>query len=216
MDPPSGFTAIVPTKRWPRGARRGRGFLAEVVEAWEGEIRPLTDRRPDVRVAVVRTGIVLARHGGALAKMLPLFRKSTAGRLGSGKQWMSWIHIRRHCPRISVRAGFTGDRHPGRGRTATRDQPRIHEIAVSVTAGPRERSGPFDCDPDTVWRDGAESFWKARGLSRARHSRRVFVTAMSPSTRPLRVADSASGIDTRKGVGTVAAACAGSDLALFL
>jgi len=75
------------------GSAQGAGFLADVVAAWEAELRPLADRRPDVRVAIVRTGIVLARQGGALAKMLPLFRGSVAGRLGSGRQWMSWIHI---------------------------------------------------------------------------------------------------------------------------
>jgi hypothetical protein len=72
---------------------KGTGFLADVVEAWEAELHPLTSRRPDVRAVIVRTGIVLARQGGALAKMLPLFRASAAGRLGSGRQWMSWIHI---------------------------------------------------------------------------------------------------------------------------
>jgi uncharacterized protein (TIGR01777 family) len=72
---------------------KGTGFLSDVVVAWEAELRPLAERRPDVRIAIVRTGIVLARQGGALAKMLPLFRASAAGRLGSGKQWMSWIHI---------------------------------------------------------------------------------------------------------------------------
>jgi hypothetical protein len=72
---------------------RGTGFLADVVDAWEAELRPLAERRTDVRAAIVRTGIVLARHGGALAKMLPMFRESAAGRLGSGQQWMSWIHI---------------------------------------------------------------------------------------------------------------------------
>ena len=72
---------------------KGTGFLSDLVEAWEAELRPLSDRRPDVRIARVRTGIVLARQGGALAKMLPLFRASAAGRLGTGKQWMSWIHI---------------------------------------------------------------------------------------------------------------------------
>lgn len=72
---------------------RGTGFLADVVDAWESELRPLAERRPDVRAAIVRTGIVLARHGGALAKMLPLFREHAAGRLGGGRQWMSWIHV---------------------------------------------------------------------------------------------------------------------------
>ena len=71
----------------------GTGFLAEVVGAWEAELRPLADWRRDIRTATVRTGIVLARHGGALAKMLPLFRGSAAGRLGDGRHWMSWIHL---------------------------------------------------------------------------------------------------------------------------
>ena len=72
---------------------RGEGFLADVVQAWEDELEPLRAQRPDCRVPVVRTGIVLARDGGALAEMLPLFRLSAAGRLGRGTQWMSWIHL---------------------------------------------------------------------------------------------------------------------------
>lgn len=71
----------------------GTGFLAEVGAAWEVELRPLADWRRDIRTATVRTGVVLARHGGALAKMLPLFRASAAGRLGDGRQWMSWVHL---------------------------------------------------------------------------------------------------------------------------
>jgi hypothetical protein len=72
---------------------KGGGFLAEVVQAWEAELRPLAKQRPQLRVPVVRTGIVLARQGGALAEMLPMFRLSAAGRLGTGRQWMSWIHL---------------------------------------------------------------------------------------------------------------------------
>ena len=72
---------------------KGDGFLCDVVQAWEAELGPLADRRPEVRVPIVRTGVVLARQGGALAKMLPMFRVSAAGRLGSGRQWMSWIHV---------------------------------------------------------------------------------------------------------------------------
>mgnify|MGYP001462184930 CR=1 FL=1 len=71
----------------------GTGFLAEVVQAWEAELAPLHAQRPALRVPVLRTGIVLARQGGALAEMLPLFRLSAAGRLGDGRQWMSWIHL---------------------------------------------------------------------------------------------------------------------------
>jgi uncharacterized protein (TIGR01777 family) len=47
----------------------------------------------DVRVVLVRTGIVLSGGGGALKKMLPAFKAGVAGRLGNGKQWCPWIHI---------------------------------------------------------------------------------------------------------------------------
>lgn len=72
---------------------RGTGFLADVVSDWEAELRPLAAQRPELRVPVIRTGIVLARQGGALAQMLPLFRLSAAGRLDDGRAWMSWIHL---------------------------------------------------------------------------------------------------------------------------
>lgn len=72
---------------------RGPGFLADVVAAWEAELRPLAAARPDLRVPVVRTGVVLAREGGALAEMLALFRLSVAGRLADGAQWLPWIHL---------------------------------------------------------------------------------------------------------------------------
>ncbi len=72
---------------------RGTGFLADVVADWEAQLRPLAAQRPGLRVPVIRTGIVLARQGGALAQMLPLFRLSAAGRLDDGRAWMSWIHL---------------------------------------------------------------------------------------------------------------------------
>ena len=80
-------------ERLTAGSPKGPGFLADVVQKWEAELAPLHERRPALRVPVVRTGIVLAREGGALAEMLPMFRLSAAGRLGSGRQWMSWIHL---------------------------------------------------------------------------------------------------------------------------
>src|SRR6266404_3774364 len=67
----------------------GDDFLAEVCSAWEAAARGAADL--GVRVAIVRIGIVLGRDGGALGRMLPLFRLGLGGRLGSGRQWMSWI-----------------------------------------------------------------------------------------------------------------------------
>ncbi|MFT3870822.1 MAG: TIGR01777 family oxidoreductase [Nibricoccus sp.] len=72
-------------------AKRGAGFLAEVCEAWEREAA--VARGFGIRVAKLRTGVVLTPAGGALAKLLPIFSKGLGGRIGSGEQWMSWISI---------------------------------------------------------------------------------------------------------------------------
>jgi uncharacterized protein (TIGR01777 family) len=69
----------------------GQGFLADVCREWEAEAAKA--RELGVRVVSVRTGIVLSTAGGALAKMLPIFRAGVGGRLGDGTQWMPWIHI---------------------------------------------------------------------------------------------------------------------------
>jgi uncharacterized protein (TIGR01777 family) len=69
----------------------GEGFLAEVVEAWEREARAASAAR--ARVVNVRFGIVLAGRGGALATLLRPFRLGLGGRLGDGRQFMSWISI---------------------------------------------------------------------------------------------------------------------------
>ena len=69
----------------------GRDFLADVCERWEASAAPATEA--GIRVAQVRTGIVLSPHGGALSKLLPLFRLGVGGRMGSGRQWWSWITI---------------------------------------------------------------------------------------------------------------------------
>lgn len=66
-------------------------FLARVCQAWEAATTPASDA--GVRVAHLRTGLVLTHRGGALAKLLPLFRLGLGGRLGSGRQYWSWITL---------------------------------------------------------------------------------------------------------------------------
>ncbi len=71
-------------------APAGQDFLARTCVDWEAAARSLEPL--GVRVAMLRTGVVLGAGGGALAKMLPPFRAFVGGPLGSGTQWMSWIH----------------------------------------------------------------------------------------------------------------------------
>ncbi len=73
------------------GCMPGTGFLAEVVRDWEVACEPVRDA--GVRVVNVRFGMILSLDGGALAKMLPLFRIGLGGPLGSGKQWISWVAL---------------------------------------------------------------------------------------------------------------------------
>jgi uncharacterized protein len=85
-----------------RGAERltedslpGRGFVAEVCVAWEQAA--LAARSLGVRVCVLRTGVVLDRRGGALAKMLPPFRLGVGGPVAGGRQYVAWIALEDLC-----------------------------------------------------------------------------------------------------------------------
>jgi uncharacterized protein (TIGR01777 family) len=69
----------------------GTGFLADVCRQWEAAAAPAA--AAGARVAFLRTGIVLTTKGGALKKMLPLFRLGLGGKFGNGKQWQSWITL---------------------------------------------------------------------------------------------------------------------------
>jgi uncharacterized protein (TIGR01777 family) len=70
---------------------RGRGFLADVVAAWEDAAAPAAGA--GIRVALARSGVVLTGRGGALKKQLLPFKAGLGGRLGTGKQWLSWISL---------------------------------------------------------------------------------------------------------------------------
>lgn len=69
----------------------GATFLAQVCVAWERAAQAAGEL--GMRVAIVRTGVVLDAHGGALAKMLPPFKAGVGGPIAGGRQWMPWIHI---------------------------------------------------------------------------------------------------------------------------
>jgi uncharacterized protein (TIGR01777 family) len=69
----------------------GTDFLAKVCMGWEREALRAQDL--GMHVARIRTGLVLGRDGGALERILPAFRMGAGGRLASGKQWHSWIHV---------------------------------------------------------------------------------------------------------------------------
>jgi len=69
----------------------GSGFLADLCVQWEAATAPAA--AAGVRVAHLRTGIVLTPKGGALKKMLPLFKLFAGGKFGNGKQWQSWISL---------------------------------------------------------------------------------------------------------------------------
>jgi uncharacterized protein (TIGR01777 family) len=69
----------------------GDDFLARVSSEWEAAA--LRAQSPRTRVVLLRTGLVLSREGGLLGPLLPLFKLGLGGKIGSGRQWMSWISI---------------------------------------------------------------------------------------------------------------------------
>lgn len=88
----------------------GAGFLANLCVAWEQAAQPA--REAGIRTVIIRTGIVLTRTGGALPKMLPLFRFGLGGPFGSGRQWMSWISLADHVAAVRHLVGADGVEGP--------------------------------------------------------------------------------------------------------
>ena len=75
-------------------APAGSGFLADLVKDWEAAAEPA--RAAGIRVVTLRTGIVLARQGGMLARLAPMFRLGLGARIGPGTQYLSWIALTDH------------------------------------------------------------------------------------------------------------------------
>ena len=94
-----GYYGTSTTARFVETSPAGADVLGRLCEAWEAEAR-----RADAlcRVVILRTGIVLGADGGALGKMLPVFRLGFGGPLGDGQQWMSWISRRDLCRLIAT------------------------------------------------------------------------------------------------------------------
>lgn len=69
----------------------GNGFLADVVKQWEGSVKDI--EKENVRVVYLRSGVVLGRGEGMIGKMTLPFKLFAGGPVGSGRQWISWIHI---------------------------------------------------------------------------------------------------------------------------
>jgi uncharacterized protein len=90
-------------------ARSGTGFLAELVRDWEAAARPAADA--GIRVAHLRTGIVLSREGGMLGQLLLPFRLGLGFRIGPGTQYLSWITLADHiraCRFVLADPGLSG------------------------------------------------------------------------------------------------------------
>jgi uncharacterized protein (TIGR01777 family) len=100
-----GFYGDTGEEMFDEACPSGDGFLASVVRNWEAATAPAAEAR--VRVVNIRTGIVLSADGGLLKQMLPIFKLGLGGRLGSGRQWMSWVSIADHV--AAVRYLITGD-----------------------------------------------------------------------------------------------------------
>lgn len=86
-----GYYGASETATFTESSPPGDDFLAEVCAGWEREA--LRAAELGMRVACIRTGIVLGPDGGALARLLPIFKLGLGGVIGSGRQWNSWVHI---------------------------------------------------------------------------------------------------------------------------
>ncbi|XP_024991879.1 epimerase family protein SDR39U1 homolog, chloroplastic [Cynara cardunculus var. scolymus] len=85
-----GYYGTSETQVFDERSPSGNDYLAEVCREWEGTALGVDK---DVRLSLIRIGVVLGKDGGALAKMIPIFMMFAGGPLGSGKQWFSWIHV---------------------------------------------------------------------------------------------------------------------------
>ena len=94
-----GFYGSHPQTEFNENNIQGDDFLANLCQEWESSAK---NKPRATRLLILRIGIVLAKDGGALGKMLPIFRAGLGGPIGDGKQWMSWIHRTDLCNLINT------------------------------------------------------------------------------------------------------------------
>ena len=121
---------------------RGSGFLSDVTEAWETEAG--IARQHGIRTVCGRIGLVLGPDGGAWPSLRRVFRLGLGGRLGSGRQWMSWVHVSDVVALLLAAAA--DERHAGAVNWVAPtpgDQPRIHAhgFEMSAASGHPPRAG---------------------------------------------------------------------------
>ncbi|MDH7515286.1 MAG: TIGR01777 family oxidoreductase [Bacteroidota bacterium] len=109
-----GYYGLGDENEIPEDAPPGNDFLARVCIAWEAEANRATERR--IRVVTPRFGMILDAHGGALPRLAAPFRFFAGGPIGSGRQWMPWIHVDDAVrvilfaiDEVSLRGGFAAD-----------------------------------------------------------------------------------------------------------
>ena len=121
----------------PETARRGPGYLADLCSDWEDAAKDAESL--GVRVVRLRTGVVLGKEGRAFQKLLTIFKFGIGGKLGSGRQWMPWIHVADlraaivHAVASETLAGAVNGSspHPERNRDFTRKLARaLHRPAL--------------------------------------------------------------------------------------
>jgi uncharacterized protein (TIGR01777 family) len=106
----------------------GTDFLSRIAREWEGATAPISNA--GVRLVLLRTGIVLSAHDGALGKMLTPFKLGVGGPMGDGRQWMSWISLEDHL-RAMEHALFSDALH-GPVNLVTPDPVRNEDFAATL------------------------------------------------------------------------------------
>jgi uncharacterized protein (TIGR01777 family) len=126
-------------------AAPGKDFLANVCIVWEREAKAA--EKLGVRVATLRIGTVLGPNGGALKKLLTPFRLGAGGRIGNGRQWMSWVHVEDLCRLILF---VLCDENAGGALNATSPNPITNETFTKVLAEAVHRPALFPVPPSAL------------------------------------------------------------------